>query len=90
MKFKKLNKCYSFSGKFNYIFILDLNSGRKNVYTIIALNVEDPVIVGREIPYKEIKQLIESYEELAPEIWFGDRKAILTMLKKYKKLHNSI
>ena len=74
----------SYSGKLNYLVILDRNSGKPNVYTVLVPNVNDPVTIGRELPLDVVRDLIARYEKVAPEYWFGDRRSVLRCIRLQK------
>lgn len=78
-------KARRFTGVFRYLIAYDYAAGRSNRYTVLILNVDDPVTVGRELPLPVCKALIRDYEETAYEmglIFMGDRRDVLKCMKK--------
>jgi hypothetical protein len=86
LKLQKLSRARTYDGRFKYLIIHNPNAGRRNVYDILALNADDPVVVGRELSLDTVKWVIAEYEKLAPDAWLGDRHTILVMLKRYKRM----
>lgn len=75
-------RCRHYRGTFEYLVVPSYGAGRKNVYDVLVLNSEDPVTVGRELPLKDVRALIADYESLADKPWFGDRKSVLTCMRR--------
>lgn len=84
LKLQKLTRARTYEGRFHYLILHNPRAGRRNVYDILALNSGDPVVVGRELSLDTVKWVITEYEKLAPDVWFGDRQPILSMLNRYK------
>ena len=89
--FKKLIRLRSaksmrFQGVFKYAVLYDYAAGRQGRYTVLVLNVGNPVTIGRELPLTDVRRLIANYEERGrklPEPWFGDRATVLQVLDEY-------
>ncbi len=81
VKLKKSYKAYTYEGNFYYLALYDTRSGRSNRYTLMILNSEDPVVIGRDLPLRDVRTLIVRFEALAPRDWFGERSPVLTTMK---------
>lgn len=82
-------EAFHFTGTFKYLIAYDHASGRKNRYTVMILTATAPVIIGREVPKKDTRSLIDDYERLAPPYWFGDSDAVYRVLRAVEKREKS-
>ncbi len=73
-----------YRGTFHYLIAYDYSSGNNNRYTVLVLNSDDPVVIGRELPLDTVRDLIADYEEEAKklECWIGERKDVLAVKNK--------
>ncbi len=86
IRLRKREQAYSYEGNLHYLISYDDRSGKSNVYTVMILNVDDPVIIGRELDLKVVRSVIERFEAIAPLDWFGDRKTVLMIKNRvYEK-----
>lgn len=56
-------KAFAFRGHYTYWCLYDHEAGCDNRYTVMVLNAEDPVIIGREVTLAHGKRLIAELEE---------------------------
>lgn len=83
IRLKRSPKDRIYQGWMNYIVAYDHMSGRKDRYSLLILNVGDPVTVGREINLATVRSLIAEYEEEAEALpFFGAREEVLLCLKR--------
>lgn len=81
---------YRYRGHANYLVAYDHSAGMTGRYTVFLLNAEDPVTIGRELPLKICRWLINDYEvyfsaELAKgKPYYGDRRSALKALNYMK------
>jgi hypothetical protein len=80
-----------------YTILYDHSSGYKNRYTVLVLNAEDPVIIGRELPLENVRSLILDYEHEAKKLsnYIGERRDVLLCMqnvirKRYKLIGDRI
>lgn len=79
-----------FQGYANYLVAYDHSAGRKGRYTVLLLNADDPVTIGRELPLKSCRWLINDYEAyFAIQLglnkpYHGDRRSALKALNYMK------
>jgi len=76
-----------YRGRFEYLVAYDYSAGLPNRYTVLILNVDDPVTVGRELDLATVRGLIEDYEQEAAKFpnWTGGRKEVLACLANVKE-----
>lgn len=71
-------KDWHYYGVFNYLVSYDYAAGSANRYTVMVLNCDDPVIIGRELPMSCVRPLIRRYEEKAKKLdYIGERADVL-------------
>ncbi len=77
------SKSFIFRGTFNYLVAYDHAAGRINRYSIVIPTSNDPVTIGRELSYSDVRKLIIRFETVNSGIvWFGDRRGALRALKR--------
>ena len=76
IKLKKL-PARIYSGKFLYLVALCRRAGRKGVYNVYVLSSEDPVTIGRELPLRNVRELIAKFDSLCKVPWYGDKETVL-------------
>ncbi len=84
------HKAYRVDLNFSYLIIYNYCAGRKNVYDVHVHNADDPVVTGQELNMKNIKQLINDYENMIMKtlrFYSGNRKDVLKVMKKVNKLN---
>ena len=81
-----------YRGHANYLVAYDHSAGLKGRYTVYLLNADDPVTIGRELPLKVCRYLINDYEayfraELVKgKPYLGDRRTALKAMNYRKSL----
>jgi hypothetical protein len=85
---KNVTKHKHHRGIFEYLIAYDYNAGSPNRYTVLILNVDDPVTVGRELHLSEVRELIADYEKEAAKLpcWTGGRRDVLACLKRVSQM----
>jgi hypothetical protein len=81
----KLKNCIArtYYGHARYHVIYDYSSGSLGRYKVLLETADDPLVIGRELDLKTVKDLIQKYESaFLPEWFFGDRKTALKVFKK--------
>jgi hypothetical protein len=78
----KPGKSFLYHGMMDYLVVYDERAAKKQRYTVMVLNVEDPVIVGRGVSKRSCLEIIAEYEveiQRAKEggAWYGDRTNVL-------------
>ena len=88
----KSTKDKYFLGNFKYLIAYDHAAGKKDRYTVLILNVDDPVTIGRELDLKTVRSLIADYElEVRNyygtdiQMWEGDRESVRAIMKRVIK-----
>lgn len=81
IRLQSTNNDKRYDGAFKYRILYDYSAGHKDRYLVLVLNVDDPIIIGRELDLKTVLELIEEYEKAAKDIfWFtGDRADIIAV-----------
>lgn len=74
---------------FSYLVVKDDAAGKKERYTVMILNAQDPLIIGRELDLKTIRELIKRFEIVwyafgSP--WDGDREVLLSFIEENKSI----
>lgn len=83
-----------FHGIVSYLVSYDHAAGLPGRYTVMALNVDDPVVIGRELPIDEVGHLIEDFEEQASRLSFytgerGDVEITLQRMLRHRRHQRS-
>jgi hypothetical protein len=83
----KLAKSYVYLGYLRYLVAYDYASVRKNRYTVLALNVGDPVTIGRVLDLATVKALIADYEEAAIAMggYMGSRLFVMECMDRVNR-----
>lgn len=77
-----------YRGVLEYLVAYDYNAGCKDRYTVLVLNCDDPVIIGRELDLLAVRGLIADYEDIArtheeiagtPFYYTGERDDVLAI-----------
>lgn len=68
----------------NYLVAYDYSAGRADRYTVLVLNADDPVTIGREVDLPTARTLLYEYEAAAKTLpnWTGHRRDVLQCLKQ--------
>jgi hypothetical protein len=82
IRLQKKANVFKYNGKFKYLIVYDEGSGRKDRYTLLAGHEDDSVTIGRELELKWVRELIQKYEEIAPDYWMGAREDIIDCMNK--------
>lgn len=72
-------------GVFPYLVTYDYSAGKRNRYTVFILTADDPITIGRELPLRDVRRLIEAYETAAVAcrlVYFGGRRQALDFMRK--------
>ncbi len=82
IRFKHTSDRY-YQGIFKYLIAYDHSAGSRNRYTVLVLNVDDPVTIGRELKLCWVRDLIAKYEVEAQKLSYytGDRKDVLCCMR---------
>ncbi len=59
------HKNYKDAYGYSYLIRRNYSAGRKDVYDVYILNVNDPITIGRELDLKYVRDLIYDYENEA-------------------------
>ncbi len=76
-------RSYTYSGNARYIVYENLAAGRKEVFDILLLTADDPVVVGRELDLGTVRQVISELEAMPDKlkiIYTGSRTQALRIL----------
>jgi len=84
----KLAKAKMYVGVFKYLVAYDYSAGLPERYTVLILNVDDPVTVGRELNLATVRSLIADYEQVGKKLpcYTGGRSDVLLCLKQVSEL----
>lgn len=85
IRLKLATKDRIYRGIINYLIAYDYGAGLDNRYTVFALNCDDPVTIGRELPLTVVRSVIADFELFAQRLPFytGGRADVLSCLKQF-------
>lgn len=73
----------TYSGHARYFVLYDLAAGLPERYKVLLDNSDDPIIIGRELDLKSVREVISKFEdEFSKDIFFGDHKSAMKVCKK--------
>lgn len=83
-KFQKLGDSgFRYKHHAEYFVLLDRSAGRRNVYTVLLVTSDDPIVIGRELPLLIAKVQVALYEERFEAFpYYGSRKQALAARRK--------
>lgn len=84
VRFKANSEAYFFDGAASYWVVRYYHSGSSNRYHVFIMTADDPVRIGCELPLDNCKNIIREYEHYFkkhPDVYLGDREAMLSVRK---------
>jgi len=76
-------KGYLYQGE-QYRYTISPCLEQRNKYEVTIGTSDDPLVVGRELDLKFIRdELIPDCEKVGPKVWYGDRGTLVKAFEKY-------
>lgn len=89
----KTLEAFRYEGKITYVWFRDHAAGRRNVFTVLALNGDgDPVVIGRELPSAEVLGLVIDCERTVNSKgpYYGNRSYVLRAIREVQRMRQDL